>query len=261
MNSYELSRNYFDWCFENPEKINPNHTAIYFFAIEHCNRLGWKKKFGFPSQMTMDALGIKRHQTYIKYFNDLCEWGFFQLIEKSKNQYSSNIICLIDAIPKNGKALDKAIINHEAKQTKTTRQSNGQSNSSIDKPITINQITNKPINHKEIFNFKKSLLEYGFLENLVDDWLKVRKTKKATNTETAFKAFIKEIESKSCNINEMLQISVTNSWSGFKHSWVDNLKNNLQNGKSDSNNSANKQQFRFSTSEAIETIASNSSGG
>ena len=91
MNSYELSRNYFDWCFENPEKINPNHTAIYFFAIEHCNRLGWKKKFGFPSQMTMDALGIKKHQTYIKYFNDLCEWGFFQLIEKSKNQYSSSI--------------------------------------------------------------------------------------------------------------------------------------------------------------------------
>jgi len=143
MNGYELSRNWFDFCFENPEKINPNHTAIYFFAIEHCNRLGWKKKFGFPSQMTMDALGIKKNQTYIKYFNDLVEWKFFKLIQKSRNQYSANIISLISAMPKNGEALDKAIIKHAAKQT----SSNGQSNSTIDKQE--NKETNKPINPKE----------------------------------------------------------------------------------------------------------------
>ncbi len=83
MNSYELSRNWFDWCFENPEKINPNHSAIYFFAIEHCNRLGWRDKFGFPTQMAMDAVGIKKHQTYIRYFNELCEWGFFKLIQNT----------------------------------------------------------------------------------------------------------------------------------------------------------------------------------
>jgi len=117
MTQYELSRNWFDWCFDNPEKVNPTHTAIYFFAIEHCNRLGWKPKFGFPSQMTMDALGIKKHQTYIKYFRDLCEWGFFILIQESKNQYSSNIISINSALPKNGKALDKAIIKHAAKQS------------------------------------------------------------------------------------------------------------------------------------------------
>ena len=136
MNGYELSRDWFDWCFENPEKINPNHTAIYFFAVEHCNRLGWREKFGFPTQMAMDAIGIKKHQTYIKYFNDLCEWGFFKLVQKSQNQYSANIISLQSAIPKKGKALDKAIINHGAKQTQTM----GQSNSSIIKPINNKQI-------------------------------------------------------------------------------------------------------------------------
>jgi hypothetical protein len=139
MDSYTLSRNFFNWCFENPEKISPNHSAIYFFAIEHCNRLGWRNKFGFPTQMAMDAIGIKKHQTYIRYFNDLVDWGFFNLIQKSQNQYSSNIISLISDLPKNGKALDKAIINHRAKQTETI----GQSNSSIDKPI--NNITNKQI--------------------------------------------------------------------------------------------------------------------
>ena len=158
MNSYELSRNWFDWCFENPEKINPNHTAIYFFAIEHCNRLGWKQKFGFPSQMTMEALGIKKHQTYIKYFNDLIDFGFIKLVEKSKNQYSSNIISLISAVPKNGKALDKANINHTAKQT----ESIWQSNSSIDKQI--NNITNKPINN----NNEKFYQELIFSESWIE---------------------------------------------------------------------------------------------
>jgi hypothetical protein len=140
LNSYELSRAWFDFCFENPEIIQPAHTAIYFFAVEHCNRLGWKSKFGFPTQMTMDAIGIKKHQTYIKYFNDLCEWGFFKLIQKSTNQYSANIICLQNAKLKNGKALDKALVKHMAKQTEPTGQSTGQSKDSIDKQINKEQI-------------------------------------------------------------------------------------------------------------------------
>jgi hypothetical protein len=134
MNGYELSRNWFDWSFENPELVSPSHTAIYFFAIEHCNRLGWKDKFGFPSQLAMDAIGIKKHQTFIKHFTDLIDWGFIKLIQKSKNQYSANVISLISALPKNGKALDKALVTHEAKQS----QSNGQSMDSIDKQQTSN---------------------------------------------------------------------------------------------------------------------------
>jgi hypothetical protein len=137
MNGYELSRNWFDWSFENPELITPTHTAIYFFAIEHCNRLGWKDKFGFPTQMAMDAIGVKKHQTFTKHFTDLVEWGFIGLVQKSKNQYSANIISLKSAMPKNGKALDKAMIKHGAKQS----QSTGQSMDSIDKQETNKQGT------------------------------------------------------------------------------------------------------------------------
>jgi len=164
MNSYELSRRFFDWCFENPEKIKPLHSAIYFFALEHWNRLGHKSKFGFPSQMTMDAVGIRKYQTYGKAFNDLIDWGFFELIEKSKNQYSANIIS-ISATPKNGiargKALDKATIKHGSKQRQSTRQSMD----SIDKPI--NQQTNKPIN-QEPFLLKKETKKTSKKIKLVD---------------------------------------------------------------------------------------------
>lgn len=86
---------------------------------------------------------------------------------------------------------------------------------------------------KYIFSFERSLLNYGFDKNLVTDWLKVRKTKKATNTETAFKNFIAELEQRTCNINEVLEICVEKSWSGFKWSWIDNLKqtNTFNNGR------------------------------
>jgi hypothetical protein len=87
MNSYELSRKWFDWSFENPEKISPNHSALYFFAIEHCNRLGWREKFGFPTEMAKDAIGIKSYNTYVKTLNDLVDWGFIKMIQRSKNQY------------------------------------------------------------------------------------------------------------------------------------------------------------------------------
>jgi hypothetical protein len=161
MNGYDLSRNFWNWAFDNPEKISPNHAAIYFFAVEHCNRLGGKEKFGFPSQMTMDAIGIKKHSTYIRYFNDLVEFGFFKLLEKSKNQYSANIISLTNAMPKKGKALDKAFMNHAAKQT----ESNGQSKRSIDKQL--NNRTTKQLNT----NFDEIDLEPLFMKLSIDPLL------------------------------------------------------------------------------------------
>jgi len=90
LNSYELSRCFINFAFDNPEKISPNHYAIYFFAIEHCNRLGWKEKFGLPTEMAKEAIGIKNYRTYQKTLNDLIDFGFIKLVQKSKNQYSSN---------------------------------------------------------------------------------------------------------------------------------------------------------------------------
>ena len=226
MNSYELSRKWFDWCFENPEKINPNHSAIYFFSIEHNNRLGWRTKFGFPSQMAMDAIGIKKHSTYIRYFNDLVDWGFFKLIQKSQNQYSSNIISLVSDTPKTGKALDKAMLNHRDKQGDKQCETIGQSKRSIDKQLTTKKETTKQETTKEknsVFNFRKSLLSLGIDKNLVDDWLKVRKTKRATNTQTAFNGLKKQLDLCKLDNNAIIEKCIENSWSGFKSEWLNNV--------------------------------------
>ncbi len=133
MDIFKLSRQWFDWSFENPELIKPNHTALYFFIIEQCNRLGWKEKFGLPTTMAKEAIGIKSYNTYIDTLNDLVAWGFITMIEKSKNQYSSNIVALSNFDIAHNKALDKALIKHASKQSEST----GESISSIDIQETI----------------------------------------------------------------------------------------------------------------------------
>jgi len=153
MNSYELSRNWFDWSFENPEKINPNHSALYFFIIEHCNRLGWKEKFGLPTTMAKESIGIRSYNTYIKTLNDLVDFGFIKFIEKSKNQYSSNIIALSNFNKATDKALDKAMIKHATKQ--------GESISSINKQETINKETVDDRKLKFAESLQPFLIEYG----------------------------------------------------------------------------------------------------
>ena len=142
MNSYELSRGFWDFAFENPERVKPIHSAIYFFAIEHCNRLGWKEKFGLPSQMVMEAIGVKNWRTYSQGLNELIDFGFIKLLEKSSNQYSSNIIAIVNFTKADTKALDKALQKHGTKQ--------GQSIVSIDKQETKN---NKQIYIPEFSEF------------------------------------------------------------------------------------------------------------
>ena len=70
------------------------------------------------------------------------------------------------------------------------------------------------------FDFKNSLIEYGFEEKLVDEWIAVRKNKKATNTETAFNLIKTEIEKTKLNPNDCIKLAVEKSWAGFKSEWV-----------------------------------------
>ena len=147
MNSYELSRAFIDYAFENPDKIKPNHYAVFFFAIEHCNRLGWKRKFGLPTTTTMEAIGIKSYNTYISSLRELVDWGFIKMIEKSKNQHSSNIVELSNFNKALGKALDKALIKHATKQDESTSESTSESIDSINKQLNKEQLNKEQLNN------------------------------------------------------------------------------------------------------------------
>ena len=193
MNSYDLSRKWFDWTFENPERINPNHTALYFFIIEHCNRLGWKEKFGLPTTMAKEAIGIRSYNTYINTLNDLVEFGFVKLIEKSKNQYSSNIVALSNFDKAHDKALDKALIKHGTKQRESI--------DSINKQETIEQINiYREFNHLKISidEFNKLCNDYTKeqIDEILDQIQNYRKNKEYTSLYLTAKNWLKKNQPK-----------------------------------------------------------------
>lgn len=182
MNSYELSRNFCEWAFNNPDKIRPIHYAIYYFSIEHCNRLGWKDKFGLPSQMVMEAIGVKNWKTYIAGLNDLIEFGFIEMIEVSKNQYSSNIIAIVKNTKANTKALDKALSKHSTKHCSSTYQSTV----SIDKQVTIKQETIEERKLSFADSLKPFVEKYGreFIKDFYLYWTEETINKKKLKFET-----------------------------------------------------------------------------
>ena len=74
------------------------------------------------------------------------------------------------------------------------------------------------------FDFKKSLLSLNIPENIVNDWMKVRKNKKATNTEIAFNKIVNEIIKANITPSEAINLCVERSWSGFQSDWYKNQK-------------------------------------
>lgn len=81
-------------------------------------------------------------------------------------------------------------------------------------------------NNFDAFAFMNVL---GFDENLIIDFLKVRKAKKAVNTERAFQSIIKEIEKTGIHKNEVLLKMIVRSWAGFEAKWLENEKKSKTN--------------------------------
>ena len=178
MTGYEFSRRWFDFSFANSKTVKPIHTAIYFFAVERCNRLGWKKEFGFPTDLAMEALGIKNYKTYIRALQDLVNWEFIKWIQKSKNQYTANVIALV--------------INNKAQPKQVSKQA--QSIASIDKLINhpkpqnletfktrrLNkiQIAEIPDNYQDYYKWALKFQKL-FLRNLKNKGAPCKKTEEA----------------------------------------------------------------------------------
>lgn len=82
---------------------------------------------------------------------------------------------------------------------------------------------------KKVFDFKQALLDLGVDEDVANDWLAVRKKKKATNSERAFNKIKGEIEKSGISANECITIAADRCWMGFEADWAKNTKRNYNN--------------------------------
>ena len=148
VNGYSYAKHWFEFAFENCDKVTATHGILFFWLVELNNRLGWVKSFQITSSQNMQAICCKSYNTYKKCFDDLIDWGFVQMIKQSKNQYQCNVIALSnfdkahDKAPT--KAIDKAVMNHLMNHNESTEQSIDD----IHKTINNKTINNKTTNYK-----------------------------------------------------------------------------------------------------------------
>lgn len=106
---YALSRAWFDYAFENPDKVTVNQTALFMWLIELNNRMGWALKLSFNTEDAGIACGLKDRKTVWKAMNELVEIGFVTMIFKSSHRHKASVISILDNKILSSGCLDKSI--------------------------------------------------------------------------------------------------------------------------------------------------------
>jgi len=91
-----------------------------------------------------------------------------------------------------------------------------------------NKPTNKDIKVPPVFDYRKSVIDLGVPEPLADAFMKVRKTKKAIDSEIAFNGLKSQIEKSGLPPKDCIEMCVINSWKGFRADWLEHRKGPYQ---------------------------------
>lgn len=115
LNTYKLSKSFFDHVFETNE-AKPFDISLFFYIVDLANRLGWKELIDLPTRLTMAGTRIGAYPTYKRSLNNLTNWGFIDWIYKAKNDtLAANTIklkCFEENDEADNKALAKAVMMH-----------------------------------------------------------------------------------------------------------------------------------------------------
>jgi uncharacterized protein YdaU (DUF1376 family) len=190
-------RRMLDWIYthESPLPDNINQIAKYIRMRDECERIA-------------DVLR--------EYF-ELTEYGYMQpRIQKEIDSYKEKSKkAKASAKARWAKSCDKSDAN--ALQAQSER--NAKQETRNNKQETRNKVKDQGDKSPK-FNFKKSLLSLGVDEKVASEWLRVRRAKKATNSEIAFNKISKEISKTGLHPNQAITIAVERSWSGFSSNWI-----------------------------------------
>ena len=169
-----------------------------------------------------EMCGIASRQTITDILKSLVDKGFINKTEVTLNGVKN---ISYSACPKNGQGVQK--MDMDVQKMDRGCPKNGH--------IYINDINISPTeinnNKGKWFDFKNSLIEIGVSPEVAEDWMQVRKAKRASNTETAFKRLVSEIEKSGLSANECITIAVSRSWQGFQADWVANQQRQRPTGR------------------------------
>ena len=168
-----------------------------------------------------EMCGIASRQTITDILKSLVDKGFINKTEVTLNGVKniSYSVC-----PKNGHGVQKMDMGVQKLDRGCPKNGHIYNNDINISPMEIN-------NKGKRFDFKNSLIEIGVSPEVADDWMQVRKTKRASNTETAFRRIKNEIDKSGLSANECITIAVARSWQGFQADWVANQQRSRPTGR------------------------------
>lgn len=164
-------------------------------------------------------------ETLRKYIKELINAGWLTKVSQSRAA-KDNTFGACEYIIHEDKEGSRAI-NFPTRENSDTEKTIDRDYSNNNSIIESNKKTEKDISTAK-FDFRSSVISLGVSPNIVDDWLAVRKTKRATNTQTAFSLLAREVE-KTCNLYPMatpeilVKIAVERNWMGIKCDFFHNV--------------------------------------
>lgn len=111
--------------------------------------------------------------------------------------------------------------------------------------------------------FKNTLLELGAIESHIEDWFKVRISKRAQFTETALQAFLNECNKNNFPVTDAVRICAERSWQGFKYQWIINENQRNATGQLPQQPfaSSTKEPYFFDRERAMQALTGQNAGG
>ena len=146
---------------------------------------------------------------------------FFNLLQKDSMIVTKNVrvttlltVCKYDSYQTIGNASETQVKHkRNASETQMTPNNNVNNDNNENKEI-------KQIEKASVFNFRKELLALGGDEQLVSDWMLVRKKLKAVDTKTSLKRFLNQVKLSGKDLNFVLTWVVSKSYKGFEADWL-----------------------------------------
>jgi len=209
-----------------------NVTRLFLYFLVKANSVDkkWKgtviKRGSFVTGLTQiseeTGLSIQQIRTAIEKLKSTDE-----ITDQSTSQYRIITISNYDKYQASQDDEQQAEQQTNNNQTTSEQQANN-NNQELKNERNIKEKEDTKVSSKKKVAFFDNLVALGVENDIAADWMKIRKAKKATDSETAFKQLkssLEKIQNKlNINCNDIIRICVINGWYGCKESYFDNIR-------------------------------------
>lgn len=228
------------------EDLTPNEKLLFLYLVtnEKTNMLGIYessiKKISFETGLTKsevsNALKGFEKVSKVKYVNNFVILVNFMKHQNFNTNMKKSAIDIYNNLPNELKDSNLSISKLNPSEGFRTLLNHFGMVRKVEVELEIESEVELEEIKKPVFNFRKELINLGGNEQFINDWLKARKKKKASDTKTAFNGFKKQLVISGLDINTVLELCAVHSWITFKAEYAEGkvLNTNLDTDISES---------------------------